>query len=288
MLDTIMASGSDQAHEQRLANLSELPHFVVFEQHRRQLTALTLAAAETRVQPTLCVLGAGNCFDLDLNALAERFSAIHLVDIDESALDRAFQRQEAATRARLVRHAALDLTGFLDRIDRWSRFEVTPAELMGHPARAAIQIREQLSGPFDVVLSACTLSQMQLSVLDVLTDQHRLFEAVRFTLNLTHLRTLAELTRPAGSALFATDASSSELQSLAAVPADADCSALLRELVTQGKVFDFADPRRLASQLRDDPVLCQAFGEFQVRNAWIWNNGPDTQFLVYASALPRL
>jgi hypothetical protein len=115
-----------------------------------------------------------------------------------------------------------------------------------------------------------------------------LFEALRFTLNLTHLRTLAELTRPSGTALFATDASSSEIYPLGTLPTDADCSALLRELVTLGKVFDFADPRRISAQLQDDPALRKAFGAFQMQNAWIWNNGPRTQFLVYASALPRI
>lgn len=287
MLSTAMPSGPDQTRDQQLANLSELPHYDCFAEHRRQLTALTLEAGTARSRPTLCVLGAGNCFDLDLNALAEQFVAIHLVDIDASALARAVERQGQATRACLVCHAPLDLTGFLDRIDRWSRFQVTPTELLGHPQQTATKIGEQLSGPFDVVLSACTLSQMQLSVLNVLTDQHRLFEAVRLTLNLTHLRTLAELTRPAGSALFATDVSSSELYPLAEVPPDADCSLLLRELVRLGKVFDFADPRQLSTQVKDDPALRNAFGEFQVRNAWIWNNGPHAQFLVYASALAR-
>ncbi|MEO8901559.1 MAG: hypothetical protein ABI488_07500 [Polyangiaceae bacterium] len=282
-----MPSGPDQARDQQLANLSGLPYYDSFAEHRRQLTALALEAGTTRSLPTLCVLGAGNCFDLDLHALAEQFVAIHLVDIDASAIERAVERQGPATRARLVCHAPVDLTGFLDRIDRWSRFEVTPAELLGHPQQTATKIREQVSGPFDVVLSACTLSQMQLSVLNVLTDQHRLFEAVRLTLNLTHLRTLAELTRPAGAALLATDASSSKLYPLAAVPAGADCSVLLSELVTLGKVFDFADPRHLANQVKDDPALSNAFGEFQMRNAWIWSNGPHAQFLVYASALTR-
>lgn len=282
-----MPSGSDQAREQQLANLSGLPHYSSFAEHRRQLTALTLEAAATRSGPSLCVLGAGNCFDLDLNALADQFAVIHLVDIDPDALDRAFRRQVPETRARLVLHAPLDLTGFLDRIDRWARFEVTPAELLSHPGQTATQIRERLSGPFDVVLSACALSQMQLSVLDVLSDRHRLFEAVRFTLNVTHLRTLAELTRSAGCALLATDVSSSALHPFDAIAA-ADCPELLQELVAEDKVFDFADPRLLSTQVADDPALRAAFAEFQVRNAWMWSNGPQARFLVYASAMARL
>ncbi|HYP75213.1 MAG TPA: hypothetical protein VER12_04645 [Polyangiaceae bacterium] len=283
-----MPNGQDQAKDQTLANLSALPHFGSFTEHRRRLTALTLAAAAGPSERTLCVLGAGNCFDLDLVALAERYSSVHLVDIDAQALERTFARQDRTTQDRLVLHAALDLSGLLDKIDRWSRFQVTPEELMAHAPATAARLNEQLGGPFDVVLSACMLSQMQLSVLNVLSDQHRLFEAVRWTLNLSHFRTLAALTRPSGSALFATDLSSEQLHAALAARADTDCTALVHELSSAGKVFDFADPKRLAALFADDPLLRAAFEPFTVKDAWLWSNGPETKFLVYASELRRL
>jgi hypothetical protein len=281
-----MPSGQEQAGAQALANLSALPHFASFGEHRQRLTALTLAAAP--VGGTLCVLGAGNCFDLELPALVARYDTVHLVDLDADALQRACARQEPATRARLVLHAPVDLSGLLDRIDRWSRLQVTPEELMAHAETTARQLREQLGGPFDVVLSACMLSQMQLSVLNVLSERHRLFQAVRWTLDLTHFRTLAALTRASGRALFATDVSSEQLHALDALAPDTDCVALVRELSNAGQVFDFADPKRLTALVNDDPVLRAAFQRFDVSEAWLWSNGPETKFLVYASELGRL
>ncbi|HEX2673021.1 MAG TPA: hypothetical protein VHM25_19205, partial [Polyangiaceae bacterium] len=207
--------------------------------------------------------------------------------IDAEALARAFARQDPATKERLVLHASLDLSGFLDRIDRWSRFQVTPSELMDHGEATAQQLRQRLGGPFDVVLSACMLSQMQLSVLNVLGEQHRLFEAVRWTLNLTHFRTLAALTRPDGVGLFTTDVSSTLLHPLDRLAPDTDWVALVRELSKARRTFDFADPKRLAELLRDDPVLRAAFPHFDVSEAWLWSNGPETRFLVYASELRR-
>jgi hypothetical protein len=282
-----MPSGLDQAGEQALANLSALPHFSSFGDHRQRLTGLAEALAPVSAG-TLCVLGAGNCFDLDLDLLAGRYEAVHLVDLDLGALERAVARQQAATRERLVLHAPLDLSGLLDRIDRWSRFQVTPEELMGHADATAAALRARVGGPFDVVLSACMLSQMQLSVLNVLSEQHRLFQAVRWTLNLTHFRTLAALTRPSGRALFATDVSSGALHALDALAPAADCVALLWELVTQRRVFDFADPKRIAALFSDDPLLREAFQPFEVNDAWLWSNGPEAKFLVYASELQRL
>src|SRR4051794_13404017 len=102
--NSAMPSGLDQAGEQALANLSALPYFSSFGEHRRRLTALAVAAAPPLAAGTLCVLGAGNCFDLDLDALASRYEAVHLVDLDRSALERAFARQEPKTKARLVLH----------------------------------------------------------------------------------------------------------------------------------------------------------------------------------------
>src|SRR5436190_4060331 len=156
-----MPNGLDQASEQAQANLSALAHFSSFSGHRQRLTELALSAAPQQ-GGTLCVLGAGNCFDLDLDALARCYHALHLVDLDADALAGAFARQAPETRARLVLHGGLDLSGFLDRIDRWSRFQVTPEELMGHAQATADRLHERLSGPFDIVLSACMLSQMQL------------------------------------------------------------------------------------------------------------------------------
>jgi len=283
-----MPNGLDQAGDQARANLSALPHFESFAEHRRRLTALAEAAAPPLSAGTLCVLGAGNCFDLELGALARCYHTVHLVDVDAAALERALARQDPETRGRLVLHAPVDLSGLLDCIDRWSRFQVTPEELMNHAQATARQLRERVGGPFDVVLSACMLSQMQLSVLNVLTEKHRLFQAVRWTLNLTHLRTLAALTRPSGRALFVTDASSGLLHALDALAPDTDFVALVGELARAKKIFDFAEPTQLAELMTDDPGLRNAFQSFEVSDAWLWNNGPETRFLVYASELRRL
>ncbi|MCA9022365.1 MAG: hypothetical protein KDA74_19585, partial [Planctomycetaceae bacterium] len=53
--------------------------------HRNLITGyLTELAQSSRGR--LCVLGAGNCNDLDLQKLSQVYSEIHLVDLDESAL----------------------------------------------------------------------------------------------------------------------------------------------------------------------------------------------------------
>src|SRR5688572_8797242 len=93
-----------------------------YRTHRERLTAeiLTLAVA---AEPggRLCLLGAGNANDLDLEALAGRFDEVHLVDIDPGALARASGRQSAAVRARLRLHAPVDLSGLYHQLDHAAR-----------------------------------------------------------------------------------------------------------------------------------------------------------------------
>ncbi len=99
-----------------------------FAEHRRHVTGRLESGLGS-----LCVLGAGNCNDLDLITLLNAHREVHLVDLDPSALDRGAIRQGVADRPDLVLHGGLDVTGMLDAMARWSpREAVVPAsELAG-------------------------------------------------------------------------------------------------------------------------------------------------------------
>jgi hypothetical protein len=179
--------------EQAEANESGTAHRASFRSHREKLTALIAARAGDGGR-RLCVLGAGNCNDVDLGVLLERYREVHLVDLDAAALDRAVEAIQGETKDRVFRHAPIDVSGVLDKLERWARLEITPAELMGHADQTSRALVSRLGAPFDVVVSACLLTQIQRAPVAVLGDSHRLFEAVRHTLSVTHLRVLHALT----------------------------------------------------------------------------------------------
>lgn len=233
------------------------------------------------------MLGAGNAYDLDLDQLAAVYREIHLVDIDEAALIRAYERQNAATRGRLVLHPPLDLSGLLERLAAWRNFEVTPAELFDYPEAASNEIVGRLAAPFDVVVSACVLTQMQHALLAELTEAHRLFEASRQLLNVMHLRTLVKLATPDGRAILATDLSSSALFPPRAANGVSDARALMTEVLQAGKVFYVAHPELLQWVAREDPVLRRIARVSSPLDAWIWHNGDHHAFLVYALEITR-
>lgn len=234
-----------------------------------------------------CVLGAGNANDLDLERLLARFQELHLVDIDPAALARAKARVSEPQRERLFLHAPVDLSGIFAELERWARMEVTLRELIAAPAVGAKRIASALPGPFDVVASTCLLTQLQLSLLGVIGDQHRLFLPLRELLTLTHLRTLVELTKPAGRALLITDLCEGSVFPPGRPKDEADVAPLMQELLKQGHVIHSSHPALIRLPLADDPILKQELGEPTLSPPWIWQNGPDRRFLCYGITLPR-
>ena len=277
----------DPIEEQRSSNRSALAHFDSFSSHRERLTTFVSEPARAKSRGRLCVLGAGNAYDLDLERLAGVYREIHLVDIDEAALARAHERQSAATRARLVLHAPLDLSGLFERLAAWRNFDVTPAEFASYPEAASNEIVARLPAPFDVVVSACVLTQMQHALVAGLSDTHRLFEASRQLLNVMHLRTLAKLAAPDGRAILATDLSSTALFPGEGAGPNGDGRALMTKVLEAGNVFYVAHPELLQWIAREDPVLCRIARVSPPLDAWLWHNGSHHSFLVYALELTR-
>jgi hypothetical protein len=249
------------------------------------MTRLVVDGVPTGSAQRLCVLGAGNAYDLDLATLVEHFAEIHLVDIDQEALEGALARQPEHVAKKLVLHGLVDLTGFLAKLEAWGRMEVTEQEMLAHPARVAKDLAARL-GTFDLVVSACTITQMQLSVLTALGDAHRLFDAVRHTLALTHLHTLFELTVPGGRALLVTDVLSNQnYRYLDKLGVDANVMQILTDVIAAERVIYVARPGLFHLLARQDPVLGKRSTLSPPLAAWLWRNGPESRFLVYAMAL---
>src|SRR3954452_18851336 len=92
-------------------NRSTRDHWDHFAQHRRKVCELLVPEnVSAAARGKLCVLGAGNCNDLDLPRLLESFDQIDLVDIDPTALSTAVRRQGVESDRRVHPHGGVDLT----------------------------------------------------------------------------------------------------------------------------------------------------------------------------------
>src|SRR5437764_3941235 len=137
-------------------NCATAANWAAFAGHRARVTAL-LRARSTASR--LCVLGAGNCNDLDLEILCASHSEVHLVDLDAVALSRAMARQTSVRRAVRL-HAPLDVSANLEIAARWSpATSLTDAEV-ARCAQAPATIAGRLPGPFELTASNCVLSQL--------------------------------------------------------------------------------------------------------------------------------
>ncbi len=81
-----------------------------FSQHRKKVTSLIVSKLKSQ-DDRLCILGAGNCNDLDLNILVNQFKEIHLVDIDTQAVCDGIARQELSDCNKIFTHGSIDLSG---------------------------------------------------------------------------------------------------------------------------------------------------------------------------------
>ncbi len=268
---------------QKDANREGLRYYEQFASHRKHQTDFILRTAE-EAGGSLCVLGAGNCFDLDLARVTESFAEVHLVDIDPHAIKKAKERLEDSASENVTLHAPLDASGANDRLEAWRDMRVSPEALIAFPRSATEAVTRKLPGPFDCVVSSCLLSQILLTYRRVLGEGHQLFQAGLVTLLVTHLRILAALTKPGGKALLITDVTTNEIAPLETFDAASPVSFLER-LIESNQIFNYLDPRLLRSLAEEDPALAETIDWRPPTDIWLWQNTQQRAFLVYGAVL---
>lgn len=268
------------------SNRSVSGHEDSFAGHRARLTREISQRAPEGGGGRLCLLGVGNANDLDLGLLAGRFREIHLVDVDQDAVAGAVARLSDVHRSRMVIHAPLDVSGIFDRLDEWSRKPPAPGVIAHEVEAAPARVAAALPGPFDIVVSCCLLTQLQLVLLEIVGDRNPRFDELRTGLSGIHVRTLARLVAPGGVALLVTDLTANNTYPLDELPPDADLGALMANLLATGNVIHTAHPGRLSAEIRRDAVLRARYSVgHPVVGPWLWRNGPDWIYLVYALEL---
>jgi hypothetical protein len=271
---------------QVLSNRTGIGHEQDFAPHRERLTQEILQRAQPDGNGRICLLGVGNANDVDLERVAGRFAEVHLVDIDAEAVRRAVARLTPAARARTTVHAPVDVSGLFDRLEGWVKAPPDAMEMAQVVRRTVARVLSRLPGRFYTVVSCCLLTQLQLVLLQVLGEHNLRFEDLRTALGRIHVRTLAGLLAPGGSALLVTDLTSSDTYPLDDLPPGTDLGMLMGKLLHAGNVIHAAHPGLLSSEIRRDDQLKLAYATRFPIGPWLWRNGAKT-FLVYALEIWR-
>lgn len=273
-------------------NRSTATHWDDFRSHRRHIEDLIFAdgVADGLVRSgRLCVLGAGNCNDLDLRRFAEVFAEVHLVDLDAPALEQAVRRQGMDASSKLKLHGGVDLTGVADLLSGWRGRAATSREIDACVTQAADAPQPDLRpvGGFDVVLSPCLLSQLVGYASDALGPEHPRAIDLRLAIRRRHLRLMADLLAPGGAGVLVTDLAVSGMVKNLEHARPGGLPDLLRKLVTQRKVFAGLDPQGMEAALTGDPRVAPLLANVQHVPPWLWRLGPLKTFLVYALRFRR-
>lgn len=271
------------------ANRSTQSHWTWFASHRAEIQKLIVpGVGPVAGAARLCVLGAGNCNDVDLRELLAAFAEVHLVDIDAAALGEAVKRQNVADHRAIRLHGGVDLTGIADRFPRWEKHPPSAAEVDTTARRASEAILPEVGGPFDVVLSPCLLSQLVKYASDVLGRTHPRRRELLVALRTRHLRTIVDLLAPGGAGVIVCDVASSTGYAELLDGRREKLPALLDRLTYTDRGFDGLSPVEMEKAIRSDPLIAPLIGPVRQVAPWLWRLGPRRAFLVYALRFRKL
>jgi hypothetical protein len=255
-------------------------------EHRQHVSALIFDLPRGT---ELCVLGAGNCTDLELEQLSAWFSRIHLADLDGEALERARDRQSLAVRAKLHLHEDLDFSGVLEHLDDWGEQFPDRAELERAAMFAAQSIVRSLGQSFPAVVSACVLSQLAAPFERSWITSRGNWGELLSALNAIHLATLAGATRSGGRALLIFDsATSKDTPALGAQhgKTSQQLAAFLDSALDEGSLYLKHQPEQLLAQL-SSPGLKGLVSAAEIGAPWLRRVGHGTE-LVFSLAFDRV
>jgi hypothetical protein len=255
-------------HLQR--NLSTRDCWDGYAHHRSVVTELLVRSSRSD-DGALCVLGAGNCNDLDLQKLLHTFSEIHLVDLDDEAISEGVNRQLPGEQPQLHQHGHCDITGVTHLLANWSADSVpTNDELDACLAELAQVPQLGLPSNFDVVASVCVLTQLFDSVVGTLGESHPRFVEFITAIRTQHLQLMLNLLRPGGTGVLITDiVASTTLPQLLTIP-DADLLPTISRAINERNFFTGTNPAILESLFRTHPAIAPQVTRIRHSPPWRW------------------
>lgn len=254
-----------------------------FSHHRQIVTEFVLRSSAAD-KSKLCIFGAGNSNDLDLQAVVKRFAEIQLVDADPEALElsRLKYQQAATIQAREIKLFCLttDLTGLFEHLDAQS---VPALDLLVEKSQ-----QHQLPIPesqFDCIASTCLFSQIVASLDARLGESSSLLLPLILETRRKHFELMIQHLRPGGQAVFISDfVSSVTWPELGALTPEELNQTVLRVL-EHGNFFTGCNPLAIVSLLRNDWFAAR-ISNVLLSPCWRWDLG-NKQMAVAAITFRR-
>lgn len=236
-------------------------------------------------QPTMTVIGAGNCQDIDLPVLAAAFSEIRLIDIDAIALEAAVSQLTAAVRSQIRIFAPIDIAAPLMSLSASAGLDTAQRSAF----LSAVASAEMPDGlpVSDVVVSTCLLSQLLDSASQIAPPEFPDFLPLIQAVRRGHLVRLLSLTAAGGRTLLITDLVSSDTVPDLAKTLPAELPNLMSQCLQSGNFFSGLNPAVVQHDIQHIPACLELCASSRILPPWHWQLGLRT-FAVYAVEMSRV
>lgn len=239
----------------------------LYEHHRNHVTATILKSLPVGNSNRICLLGAGNCNDVDLRVLADRCQKIVLVDLDSEAMLRGISQQGLSDNSTISLRSGVDLTGIFADLPARPTEPALVSDLIG---KAEAYSLDELDNQFQVVASLCLLSQIFGAVWQTVADKQKSLNLV-LALRRQHLRLMLEKCVPDGRAILFSEIVSSDTAPELLTTPESSLPPLLSRLLTEQNFFSGLHPGVILQQLTNDPVLSRLTADLQITAPWKWS-----------------
>jgi len=251
--------------------------------HRQHVTQLLLDAAPSGGR--LCILGAGNCLDVSLDRLLDRFSHIALFDIDLNAMEFGIRQQisDQHPGRQKIQCNVIDLCGWTGITDPVFESLGTSSPEWQEVLRSISQFSPSLDDfePFDVVASNCLLSQIIAPVL--LRQPHdplQISLAIEF--RRSHLDLMWKLAGQEGSLVLISDFVATDTSPELRYLSSDQLGEKMFELIRNGNFFSGLNPQILAAELAGHTRVKTGKAHPRAHPPWLWHLHESRAYLVIA------
>lgn len=251
-------------------NLKSFDGWEIYHSHRQKILEIIVSKSICS-SDRLCILGAGNCNDLDLNILVNKFREVHLVDLDNQALQNGISRQNLNNCSNLYIHGKIDLTKSLWFLSEfYQKSKPSEDDVKKFIQETNLSLNLNITEPFEIVVSVCMLTQLINTIIFAIGSNHPWLPEFILKIRNHHLNQLASLIKPNGWGLLITDIVSSDSCAEIATTPEEKFPFLVNKLILAQNFFHGVNPYKISSTLSSNPLL------FEVRmlHSWGWNFGP--------------
>ena len=259
---------------QKQRNESSVSSWDIAQPHRQQVTSHLLQNYNP-ANPRLCILGAGNCNDIDLATLAGTYESIDLVDIDRSAVEKGVTNQRLEESASLTIHGELDVTGVWEQLgslnEAADKSDAAIDELIKNSNEWA---GLEIPGEYGTVASTCLLSQLIDGVHKGVGVEHERNLELVGAIRQRHFQLLYDLVCPGGTAIMITDFVSSETAPDLPILSGRALTSRLGQMINDRNFFTGLNPMRLTALLHEPEFLSGPVTDQVCASPWLWNLGP--------------